>query len=115
MEVESGGSIHLNNILYVLGFKKNLFSISCLEDKGDRIYFVDGKVLVWGKDSSIDHARVIRIHEGTLYRLLTPLSQDLVHLDVSPSEIWNRRYGHLHYNIFPSLNQMVNGIPELKE
>lgn len=44
LELESGGSIHLNNILYVPGLKKNLLSIPCLEDKGDRVAFVDGKV-----------------------------------------------------------------------
>jgi len=115
LELESGGSIHLNNILYVPGSNKNLLSISCLEDKGDRVAFVDGKVLVWGKGSSIYDARVVGIHEGILYRLYTPLSHVLVHLDVNPAELWHRRYGHLHYKIFPSLSQMVNGIPKLKE
>lgn len=115
MELEYGGGIHLNNILYVIGLNKNLLSISFLEDKGGRVVFVDGKVLVWGKGSSIDNARVIRIREGTLYRLFTPLSHALVHLGVSPSEPWHRRYGYLHYKLSPSLSQMVNGIPELME
>jgi len=39
LNLESGGSIHLNNILYVPTLKKNLLSISCLEDKGDKSYF----------------------------------------------------------------------------
>ena len=105
---------YTKNILYVLSLKKKLLSISFLEDKGDKIAFFDGKVLVWGKGSSINEARVIGIREGTLYRLFTLLSQALVHLDVSPSERWNIRYGHLHYKIFSSLSQMINGIPELK-
>lgn len=46
LELEDGGNIHLNNILYVPGLEKKLLSISCPEDKGDRISFVDGKVLV---------------------------------------------------------------------
>lgn len=115
LELDLGGRIHLNNILYFLGLKNKLLSISCLEDKGDRIYFVDGKVLVWGKGSSINDARVIRICEGTLYRLYTPLAQALFHLDMSPFELWHRRYGNIHFNIFPYLSQMVNKIPELKE
>lgn len=49
LELEIGGSIHLNNILYVPSLKKKLLSISFLEDKGDRIAFVDGKVLIFGK------------------------------------------------------------------
>jgi len=46
LEWKKGGKVHLNNILYVPGLKKNLLSISCLDDKGDMIGFVDGKVLV---------------------------------------------------------------------
>lgn len=115
LELEGGGNVHLNNILFILGLKKNLLSISCLEEKGDITSFINGKVLVWGKDSSIDKAKVIGIREGRLYRLLTPLSHALVHLDISSSELWHRRYGHLHYKILPSLSQMVKGIPNLKE
>jgi len=51
--------------------KNNLLSISCLTDKGDRISFVNGKVIVLGRDSSVEKATVIRIHEGKIYRLLT--------------------------------------------
>lgn len=47
LKSENGAKLHLNNILYVPSLKKNLPSISCLEDKGDRVAFVDGKVLVW--------------------------------------------------------------------
>lgn len=56
--------MHLNNILFVPGFHKNLLSISILECKGDRVDFIDGKVVVWGKSSNIENARVIGIHEG---------------------------------------------------
>jgi len=46
LKLENGEKLHLNNILYVLGLKKNLISISCLEDKGDRVAFVDGNFLL---------------------------------------------------------------------
>ena len=46
LKMENGAKFHLNTILYVPGLKKNLLSISCLEDKGDRVSFVDEKVLV---------------------------------------------------------------------
>ena len=59
LKLDNGENLHLNNILHVPGLKKNLISIYCLEDKGDRISFVYGKLLVWGKYSSIDKARVI--------------------------------------------------------
>jgi hypothetical protein len=51
--------VHLSNFLYVPGLEKNLVSIPCLEDKGNKIAFVDGKVLSWHKDSNIENARVI--------------------------------------------------------
>jgi hypothetical protein len=57
-------------MFYVPGLEKNLVSISCLEDKGNRIAFIDEFFLSWHKDSIIEDARVIGRHEGNLYRLL---------------------------------------------
>jgi hypothetical protein len=79
IELELGNNVHLSNFSYVPDLKKNLVSISCLEYKGDRIEFFDGKLLVWSKDSKIEDARVIRIHEGILYKLLGQDAQALVH------------------------------------
>jgi len=50
-----------------------------------------------------------------MYRFLMPPPQALVHLDINPCELWNRRYGHLYYKILPSLSHMVTSIPDLKE
>jgi hypothetical protein len=69
IKMKAGNYVHLINVLYVPGFEKNLVSISCLEDKGNRIAFMDGKVLSWHKDSSIENARVIGSREGNLYRV----------------------------------------------
>jgi hypothetical protein len=70
VKLESGNHVHLSNVLYVPGLENNLVSISCLENKGNRIAFVDEKVLSWHKNSSIENARVIGSREGNLYRLL---------------------------------------------
>jgi hypothetical protein len=61
IKFKSGNNVHLSNVLYVLGLdlEKNLVSISCLEDKGKIIAFVDGEVLSWSRDSNIENARVI--------------------------------------------------------
>lgn len=72
--MENRRKIHLNNILFVPSFQKNLLSILCLEDKGDRVSFIDGKVMVLDKGSNSKNEKIIMIHEGRLYRLLTPLS-----------------------------------------
>jgi len=72
LKLENGAKLHLNNIIYVPGLKNNLLSISFSEDKGDRVAFVDGKSLVWEKDSSIEQEKIIGVREGWLYRVITP-------------------------------------------
>jgi hypothetical protein len=59
VKLKTGNNVHLRNVLYVSGLKNNLVSISFLEDNGNRISFVDGKVLSWFRDSNIENARVI--------------------------------------------------------
>ena len=49
IKLEDGSNNHLNNILFVPGLHKNLLFVSSLEDKGDKIAFIDGEVVVWGK------------------------------------------------------------------
>jgi len=93
--------------------KKNLVSIFCLEDKGDIIAFVDGKVLFWSKGSSIDGARVIWICDGRMYRLVSQPYQALVHDEINPSEVSHRRYGHCYYRALSDLSQIVSRVLEL--
>jgi hypothetical protein len=70
IKLKTGNNVHLRNVLYVHGLENNIVSISCLEDKGNIIAFIYGKVLSWHKDSNIENARVIGTREGNLYRLL---------------------------------------------
>ena len=37
----------------------------------------------------------------------------LVHDLVNPSELWHRKFGHLHFKALPELQKMVNGIPSI--
>jgi hypothetical protein len=112
VKLKTCNNVHLSNVLYVPGLEKNLVSISCLEDKGNIIAFVDGKVLSWHKDSSIENARVIGSHEGNLYRLLEQNEEALIHNEVNPNELWHRRYTHINYQALSFLKRMVEGIPE---
>jgi len=70
--------------------------------------------LVWGKDSSIENAKVIGVREGRLYRVITPSPQALVHMEINPIELWHKRYGNIHYKIIPSPSKMVKRIPNIK-
>jgi transposase InsO family protein len=114
VKLESGNHVHLSNVLYVPGLEKNLVSISCLEDKGNKIAFMDGKVLSWHKNSNIEDARVIGKREGNLYRLLERNEETLIHDEVNPNELWHRKYAHINYQALPFLRKMIEGILELK-
>jgi hypothetical protein len=113
VKLKTGNNVHLRNVLYVPGLEKNLVSISFLEYKGNIIAFVDGKVLSWSRDSSIENSRVIGTREGRLYILLERNDETLVHDEVNLNEIWHRRYAHINYQALPFLKNMVEGIPEL--
>jgi len=113
-QLETGDRLHMSNVLYVPGLKKNLLSISASEDKGYRVAFVDGHVLAWPKESSIDSAGVIGVREGGLYKLTGKLLQALVHDSTNLSELWHRRFAHLHYRALPALPKMVTGILKLQ-
>ena len=45
-KLDSGKSIKMEDVLYVLCLKKNLLSISALDAKGLCVAFVDGQVLM---------------------------------------------------------------------
>jgi len=85
--LDLGKRMRMKGVLYVPGLKKNLLSISALEEKGFRVAFEDGQVLMWPKVKSFNKAVVIGIQEGGLYRLNGKATHALVHSTVSPSEL----------------------------
>ena len=111
--LDSGTELRTTEILYVPGIKKNLLSVSALEDKGFRVTFMDGKALLWHKDSSLESAIEIGVRVGGLYKLLGHPIQALVHQTVSLCELWHRRFGHLHYGALPKLPNSVTGMPDI--
>ena len=46
-------------VLYFLGLKKNILSISALDAKGIRVSFVDVQVLMWHRGKTIEDATLI--------------------------------------------------------
>ena len=63
-KLESRKSMKMKDVMYVLGMKKNLLSISSLDKKGFRISFIDGRVFMWTKGKTINDAIEIGVEEG---------------------------------------------------
>jgi hypothetical protein len=51
----------MKEVLYVIGLKNNLLSISTLEKKGFRVAFIDAQVLMWPRRKTLDDEVVIGV------------------------------------------------------
>jgi hypothetical protein len=68
-KLDSRNPMKMKEVLYVLGLKKKLLSISVLDEKGYRVSFVYGQVLMWPRGKAFDDVVVIIFQEGGLYKL----------------------------------------------
>jgi hypothetical protein len=57
----------VRDVLYVPGMKKNLITVSALEDRGYVVSFQDGRVYIRPKDSKT--AKVFGVRREKLYRI----------------------------------------------
>ena len=96
------------------GLKKNLLSISTLDNKGYRVAFIYGQVLMWPKGKWIEDEVVIGEEEGGLYKLKGHPETALVHETTSSSELWHRRLAHVNYKALPYVSKVVTRLPDLK-
>jgi hypothetical protein len=64
--LDSGRTMKMKEVLYVLGLKKNLLSISGMYEKGYRVAFVYGQALMWPRGNTFDDFVVIGVQEGGL-------------------------------------------------
>ena len=67
--LDYGDIIHLHDVMHVLRLKKNLVSISALEDKGMRVAFIRAKVLTWPMESHMRDAFTMGSRIKGLYRV----------------------------------------------
>jgi hypothetical protein len=104
----------MKDVFYVPGLKKNLLSISALDEKGFRVSFIDGEVLMWPRGKSIDDVVVIGVQEGGLYKLKGHSVSAFVHNTVTPSELWHRRFVHIHYKALSIVRKMVTVLPKIQ-
>jgi hypothetical protein len=96
---ESFPPMSLTKVLYVLGLKNNLVSVSAIEERGFEVLFYDGQVLLYQKGSSITSAKVIGTRHENLYELMFQPARELIYTTSSSDlcELWNRRMAHLHH------------------
>jgi hypothetical protein len=111
-QLESGNSLDFDDVLFVPGLRKNLLSVSIMEDKGFAVEFKNQQVLIKPKESSPDTTQVIGVREGKLYRLQGEPIRALVHNNDNLCELWHKRMGHLHHRVLPILREIVTGLPE---
>jgi hypothetical protein len=114
LQLDTSIPLHLSDVLFVPGMRRNLVSISALEDKSYKVAFSDGKVLAWHKNSSMDSTNVIGVREDNLYKLTVHPVQALVLDSISLSEFWHKILAHLHYKALPALRKMVTRLPPLR-
>ena len=80
-----------------------------MEDKGFKVAFIDGKVHVWNKN--FKDAFTLGFRVDSLYQVGgSPLGAMFCDT-LLQSELWHRRFAHLHYKALPDVRKMVTGMP----
>jgi transposase InsO family protein len=104
----------LNDVLYVPGLKKNLISISTIEERSYEVLFCDGQVLLFPKGSNITSAKVIGTRHDKLYKLMFHPASALFHsTNISDlCELWHRRMAHFHHGALGILREIVTRVLE---
>ena len=67
LKLNQGNMIHLKYVLYVPDLKKNLVSISTMEDKGYKVTFSDSKVRIW--KNNVKDAFTLGFRVDSLYQV----------------------------------------------
>jgi hypothetical protein len=109
---ESHPPMLVRDVLYVPGLKKNMISMSTIDDKGYEVVCHDGKVLMYPKGSIITSTKVIGIRHEKLYRLMLHPFRALIHnIDNNDlCELWHRRMAHFHHGALRVLREIVTGV-----
>jgi hypothetical protein len=108
--------ISFTDVLYVPGMKKNLISVSTLQDRGLEVTFRGTEVLIHPRGSSLASGQLIGVREGKLFKsLFQPLHALAASSDSSRQlcELWHRRMAHLHHGALGGLREVVTGVPQI--
>jgi hypothetical protein len=104
----------LKEVLYGPGLKKNLVSVSAIEERCYEVLFHDGQMLLFPKGSSITSAKVIGTRHEKLYKLMFQPARALFHSTSNNDlcELWHKRMAHLHHGALRVLREIVTGVPD---
>ena len=107
----------MTDVMYVSGLKKNLVSVTMLEDKGYDVLFYKGKAFLRHIDT--DQTKRIGIRVKNLYKLevddfatLSTKAEFVQSQDIG--ELWHRRLGYLHHGALKIMQQISTGLPKGK-
>jgi hypothetical protein len=106
--------LNAQDVLYIPGLRKNLLSVSAMEDMVFSIIFQRGQVLVRLEKASPNNVVVVGVREGTLYMLQGKPIQDMVHDSDSLCELWHKRLGNLHYKVLSITRGIVTSLPKFR-
>ena len=120
-ERESLPPLKVIDVLYVSGMKKNLISVSAMEEKGFDVIFSGGQVLMHARGASITSAEVIGVHFGKLYRFnfqskgaLVSSTSGSTHTSTTNGrdlcELWHWRMTHMHHGALGVLREITTGV-----
>jgi len=111
-ERELGKPLHLSNVLYVPGLKKNIVSVSALEDKGYEVSFKERKAYIKPKDMGQGIGEVIGIRKYKSYKLEFDSHYALATSNGSRDcELWHIHIAHLGHGVLNILGKIVTGMP----
>eukprot|EP00253_Pinus_taeda_P016183 PITA_16183 len=110
LNLNQGQTFHLQEVLYVLDLKKNVVLIFVMEDKGFKVSFVDEKVRLWQRNLRDAFTLGFRV-EGLYQVGGSPLGAMICDTSLQ-SELWHRRFAHLHFKALPDVRKMVTGMPK---
>ena len=105
-------------VLYVPRTRKNLISVSALEDRGYEILFRRGQVLIYPRGAPAESVRVIGVRHANVYKFAF---QPLLALNNSIGsrasslelcEIWHCRMGHMYHGALRTLREITTGVPD---
>ena len=111
---ESRPPLRFQDVYYVSRLKKNLISVSTIENKGPEVLFRDGRVYILPKVANFALAKVISTRCGKLYKLgFRPMSILMSNSNEDHfCELWHKRMAHLHHGALRVLKEIVTSLSQ---